>query len=129
MQFNSIFLTILTFTIVNADKCLPIYDNCGNVSLPPNSNTTMEATFYSDSNFKGTTKTVSVKGIYGCTNDIPDFAIKSLLSTATTQITFHYGKDCVGHVIDQMMGGSANLNSTKACPGSVFIKLNRYGSC
>ncbi|KAI9291650.1 hypothetical protein K502DRAFT_320920 [Neoconidiobolus thromboides FSU 785] len=129
MQFKSILFAVATLLSINAEKCPAKNDNCGDVSLPPNSGLTMDATLYSESNFKGEFKKVVVNGAYGCVNDVPDFTIKSLLSSGSTQVTLHYGKDCIGHVISQMQGGSFDLDSKKGCPGSIFIKHNRYGSC
>lgn len=128
MQFKAIILALIA-SAVSADKCPAQNDNCGDVSLPPNAKVQLNATYFSEPNFKGESKTVSIDKLFGCVNDIPEFAIKSLLSTASTQITLHYGKDCAGHVIDQMQGGSFNLDQKKACPGSIFIKAHRFGSC
>lgn len=128
MQFKYTILALIA-SFVNSEKCPALTDNCGDVSLPPNFNVNMTATLYSEANFKGDYYNIAVKGAYGCTNDLPPYAIKSFLSTASTKVTLHYGKDCVGHVIEELQGGTDNLDLKKGCPGSVFIKLQRYGSC
>jgi hypothetical protein len=88
----------------------------------------LTATVFSEPNFKGDYKIFEIYGFYGCYNIEDDIQIKSVLSTATTQLTFHYGYNCVGHVIKQVQGGFAN-NTKPVCAGSLFIKFNRYGSC
>lgn len=87
------------------------------------------AGLYSEPNFKGEYETINITGPYGCTNAVPNFRIKSLLSTGSTQVTLHYGKDCAGHVLKQYQGGSDNIDGTADCPGSIFGKHHRYGSC
>ncbi|KXN67645.1 hypothetical protein CONCODRAFT_10237 [Conidiobolus coronatus NRRL 28638] len=89
---------------------------------------TMTATVYSENDFKGDSKTFEISGVYGCYNIYDNIIVKSVLSTASTQLTFHYGYNCAGHVIKQVQGGFAN-NTKPVCAGSLFIKLNRYGSC
>lgn len=87
------------------------------------------AGLYSEPNFKGEHETINITGPYGCTNGVPNFRIKSLLSTGSTQVTLHYGKDCAGHVLKQYQGGSDHIDGTADCPGSIFVKHHRYGSC
>lgn len=84
---------------------------------------------FSEPNFKGEHEKINITGPYGCTNAVPSFRIKSLLSTGSTQVTLHYGEDCVGHVLKQYQGGSDNIEETSDCPRSIFVKYNRYGSC
>lgn len=94
-----------------------------------NDNILITAGVYSEAKFKGEHKSINISGLYGCTNDVPDFKIKSLLSTGSTQVTLHYGKDCAGHVLKQYQGGSDDIDDTADCPGSIFVKQHRYGSC
>ncbi|KXN66185.1 hypothetical protein CONCODRAFT_12031 [Conidiobolus coronatus NRRL 28638] len=93
----------------------------------------MFANIFSAPDFKGDTQAFSIDGAWGCV-DLPNYQIQSAISTATTQLTFHYGTGCVAHVIKQVQGGF-NSTDTPICAGSLFIKLNRYentnysGSC
>ncbi|KAJ9083908.1 hypothetical protein DSO57_1029753 [Entomophthora muscae] len=112
-----------------ATQCPPIKDNCGPVFADPNSGMTMDATLFSEPDFKGESTTIRVDGPFGCTNDVSPYMVRSLLSTGSTKVVLHYGRDCVGHVLQEFQGGSGDINVTKACPTSIFIKFHRYGSC
>ncbi|KXN73632.1 hypothetical protein CONCODRAFT_15400 [Conidiobolus coronatus NRRL 28638] len=125
------FITLATLAISSIsawNQCPPDTSDC-HLSPPGNSdNVVMDAELYPEDNFKGEMKKYSIKGLWGCV-DIDEVGIKSAKSTGTTQLTFHYGKGCSGHVIKQVQGGFFNSTDPGLCAGSLFIKLNRYGSC
>jgi hypothetical protein len=119
---------LINLVLGDFDEC-PIDPTTANCD--PNFDTTsitMSATVFSENDFKGDSKKFEISGVYGCHNIDDDIMVRSVLSTATTQLTFHYGTNCAGHVIKQIQGGFAN-NTNPVCAGSLFIKLNRYGSC
>ncbi|KAJ9068692.1 hypothetical protein DSO57_1026215 [Entomophthora muscae] len=122
-------IAFLILGLVGAEKCLAPTDGCGPVFNDPSKDWNMGVSLYSAPDFKGDVTTVKVNGPYGCTNDVPFYAIRSLLSTATTKVVLHYGRDCVGHVLEEFQGGSQNVNITNGCPMSVFVKFHRHGSC
>jgi hypothetical protein len=122
-------LAALAISSISAwNQCPPDNSNC-HISPPADpTNVVMDANVYSENNFGGEHKKYTVNGFWGCV-DIEEVGIKSVLSTASTQLTFHYGKGCSGHVIKQVQGGFFNTTDNGLCAGSLFIKLNRYGSC
>ncbi|KAJ6643245.1 hypothetical protein Bhyg_08203 [Pseudolycoriella hygida] len=126
-MMNYLILIYFVVCAFASEKCTPQTDNCG--PLEYDFNFSQELSLYSEPNFMGEHEKINITGPFGCTNDVPNFKIKSLLSTGSTQVTLHYGEDCVGHVIKQYQGGSDNIDATGNCPGSIFVKFNRYGSC
>jgi hypothetical protein len=125
------FITVITIVISSIsawNQCPPDTSNCY-LAPPANPNdVTMDAELYSEDNFKGDMKKYNIKGYWGCV-DIDEVGIKSAKSDGSTQLTFHYGKGCTGHVIKQFQGGFFNYTDPGLCASSLFIKFHRYGSC
>ncbi|KAJ9051452.1 hypothetical protein DSO57_1016201 [Entomophthora muscae] len=125
MKF-AIFTSLL---LVGADKCPAITDNCGDTLVPANTKFTQTVTFYSEPGFKGQAANASISGLYGCTNMMPGFQIKSMLSTASTMMVLHYGPDCAGHVVADHRTNFGGMKPEEGCAKSLFIKAHRKGSC
>ncbi|KAJ9080934.1 hypothetical protein DSO57_1019743 [Entomophthora muscae] len=113
-----------------AEKCPAFNNTCGGVVVPMEQNFTQEVNFYSEPRFKGENFTLEIPGVFGCSNILPDFKVKSMKSTGSTFMALHYGHDCAGHVIAET--GTTNffsMSSKEGCAKSIFLKLHRKGSC
>lgn len=113
--FNPAFYYLAANNQCPASDCAP----------QPGSIASMDAYIQFPDTPSGQRETVSVNGAWGCA-DLKSPNVLSAMSTGSTQLTFHFGKGCVGHVVKQVMGG---FTDAPICAGSVFIKFNRYGSC
>ncbi|KAJ9079138.1 hypothetical protein DSO57_1038593 [Entomophthora muscae] len=111
-----------------AIECRPRSDHCAPDNTPL-SDMQLFASFYSQTNYNGDNTTVRLNGTYGCHNDIPSYVIRSVSSIPSTKIFLHYGRDCSGHVLQEIQGSKRKLKPSKGCPLSAFIKFNHFGKC
>ncbi|KXN64851.1 hypothetical protein CONCODRAFT_13803 [Conidiobolus coronatus NRRL 28638] len=133
MNLKHMILILPYYSIMQSPNNIIRWDQCPSDPNPcapePDSISNMGARIYSEEYYKGETIEFTIDNAWDCV-DLPPFRIKSVLSNASTQLTFHYGVGCVGHVIQQVQGGFFNGTGVNGlCAGSVFIKFNRYGSC
>jgi hypothetical protein len=133
MILKNIILILPCYSLMNPPDNIIKWPQCPPDPFPcapdPNQISNMGARIYSEEDFKGETIEFTIDDAWDCV-DLPPFRIKSALSNASTQLTFHYGMGCVGHVIQQVQGGFHNgTGENGLCAGSMFIKFNRYGSC
>lgn len=116
---------IFLSSVWNSEVCPPITDNCG----PTRGGFPMEATIFSEPNYGGDAQVLKIPDAWGCVDLKTNYKIMSLISSGQTEVTFHYGKGCVGHVLKTIQGGTNMTDVDYRCPGSVFIRYHRGGSC
>ncbi|KAJ9079137.1 hypothetical protein DSO57_1038592 [Entomophthora muscae] len=122
-------LAFTLLSLVYSKQCPVPTDGCGPILTDPTKEMEVFATFYSEPLYKGENTTRTIKGYFGCLNDVPPYIIRSITSTHSFKVVLHFGRDCAGHVLQEYQGGSPDIDPTLGCPSSIFIKFHRFGSC